>query len=145
MLNLCCCMRALSGCGKWGPSCGTWASQCGGFSCWAAQALGHMSLVAPWHVESSQTGEQTCVPCMGSRILNHWTTGGVLDLLFSDPSSLTLNVGRERENDPTQATAWTMAAGLAYPARHKKKYVYCILFNSQNKVTTPILQMRKQS
>ena len=112
---------------------------------WAAQALGPMSFVAPRHVESSQTREQTQVPCIGSWILNHWTTGRVLDFLFSDPSSLTLNLARKRENGPIQPTSWTMATGLAYPARHKKKYIYYILFNSQNKVTTPTLQMRKQS
>ena len=32
-----------------------------------------MGLVAPWHVESSQTGDQTHVACTGRWILNHWT------------------------------------------------------------------------
>ena len=31
--------------------------------------------VAPWHVESSWTRDQTHVPCFGRQILNHWTTG----------------------------------------------------------------------
>ena len=31
-------------------------------------------LVAPWHVGSSWTGDRTCVPCTGRRILNPWTT-----------------------------------------------------------------------
>ena len=30
-----------------------------------------MGLVAPWHVESSQTRDRICVPC---RWINHWTT-----------------------------------------------------------------------
>ena len=30
-------------------------------------------LVAPRHVGSSQTKDQTCVPCIARRILNHWT------------------------------------------------------------------------
>ena len=33
-----------------------------------------MGLVAPRHVGSSQIRDQTCVPCIGSQILNHWTT-----------------------------------------------------------------------
>ena len=33
-----------------------------------------MGLVAPWQVESSQTRDQTRVPCLGRQILNHWTT-----------------------------------------------------------------------
>ena len=36
-----------------------------------AQQLQHMGLAAPWHVESSQTRDQTCVPCIGMHILNH--------------------------------------------------------------------------
>ena len=34
-------------------------------------------LVAPPHVGSSQTRDRTPVPCIGRRILNHWTTGEV--------------------------------------------------------------------
>ena len=30
-------------------------------------------LVAPRHMESSQSGDQTCIPCAGRQILNHWT------------------------------------------------------------------------
>ena len=39
-----------------------------------------LSLVAPWHAGSFQTRkipkhrDQTCVPCIGRQILNHWTT-----------------------------------------------------------------------
>ena len=33
-----------------------------------------MGLVAPLHVRSSQSRAQTCVPCIGRRILNHCTT-----------------------------------------------------------------------
>ena len=46
-------------------SCGTWAQQL-----WLmgprvqAQQLWRMGLVAPWHVGSSQTRAQTCVPCI---------------------------------------------------------------------------------
>ena len=36
--------------------------------------LGHMVLVAPWHVESSQPRDRTPVPCTGRWILDHWTT-----------------------------------------------------------------------
>ena len=31
-------------------------------------------LVAPWLVGSSWTRDQTCFPCIGSQILNDWTT-----------------------------------------------------------------------
>ena len=34
----------------------------------------HMGLVAPWLVESSPARVQTCVPCIGRRILIHCTT-----------------------------------------------------------------------
>ena len=50
------------------------------FSSCGSQALGHrhsncgMSLVAPWHVGSSPTRDQTPVPCTGRRILNHCAT-----------------------------------------------------------------------
>ena len=73
--------------------CGVQASHCGGFShcrAWAlgmraqqlwltvsrmqAQQLWCMGLVAPWHVRSSRTRAQTCVPCIGRQILNHCTT-----------------------------------------------------------------------
>ena len=55
-----------------------------------AQALGIRTqrlwctgLVVPRHVESSQTRDQTQVPCIGRQILNHWTTREVpyLELL----------------------------------------------------------------
>ena len=36
--------------------------------------LWHMGLVAPWHIESSQTRDWTCVPWIGRWILNHRTT-----------------------------------------------------------------------
>ena len=39
-----------------------------------AQYLQHMGLVAPGHMESSQTRDQIHVPCTGRRIPNHLTT-----------------------------------------------------------------------
>ena len=39
------------------------------------QSLGHTGLVASQHMEYSWTRDQTCVPCTGSWILNHWTIG----------------------------------------------------------------------
>ena len=38
------------------------------------QWLWHVGLLAPWHVRSSLTRDQTRAPCIGRRILNHWTT-----------------------------------------------------------------------
>ena len=39
-----------------------------------AQELRHEGSVAPWHVESSQTRDQTHVLCIGRQILNQLTT-----------------------------------------------------------------------
>ena len=39
-----------------------------------AWQLWDMGLVAPQHVESSQTRDQTSVTCIGRQIPNHWTT-----------------------------------------------------------------------
>ena len=43
-----------------------------------------MGLVALQHVGSSQTRDQTGVPCIGRWILNHWTTRQVQDLLLKE-------------------------------------------------------------
>ena len=77
-LELCCCRQASSSGRGQGLLSGRIAqtSHCSSFSCcrvWAQQ-LWHLSLVAPWHVGSSWTRDQTCVPFIGRRILNHWTT-----------------------------------------------------------------------
>ena len=90
-LGLRCCTKAFSGYSKWGllSNGSARASHCAGFSCCRAWALGCLgfskwgvwdqqlwctSLVATWHVKSSQTRDQTCVPCIGRWLLNHWTT-----------------------------------------------------------------------
>ena len=39
-----------------------------------AQSFWNSGLVAPMHLKSSQTRDQTYVPCIGRRILNHWPT-----------------------------------------------------------------------
>ena len=39
-------------------------------------------LVTPWHVGSSRTRDQTCVLCIGRRVLNHWTTREVQYTVF---------------------------------------------------------------
>ena len=58
----------------------TIGSRCTGFSSCStwAQWLWHMGLVAPRHVKSFWTRDQTHVPCTGRQILNHWTTRKVL-------------------------------------------------------------------
>ena len=43
-----------------------------------------MGLVAPQYLESSQTRYWPCVPCIGRRILNHWTTREVRIIVFID-------------------------------------------------------------
>ena len=40
-----------------------------------------MGLAAPSHVGSSQTGDWTCVPCIGRQILYHWATGEPLSYI----------------------------------------------------------------
>ena len=54
-------------------------SEQGLLTCHGAWALGCTGLVAPKHVESSQTRDGTHVPCTGRQILNHWTTREVLE------------------------------------------------------------------
>ena len=57
-------------------------SHCGGFFCcgpqgsrlWASVVVMH-GLSCPRHMESSWTGERTCVPCICRWTLNHWTVG----------------------------------------------------------------------
>ena len=52
-----------------------------------------MGLVAPWHVGSSWTREQTSAPYIGKWLLNHWTTREAQSrcifkaLFLSSPSS----------------------------------------------------------
>ena len=46
---------------------GSWVLKCMSFSLWCA------GVVAPWHVESSGTKDQTHVPCISRQILIHWT------------------------------------------------------------------------
>ena len=72
-LVLCCCMQACSGRDAW-------ASYCSRFYRFAARALGCTGfsraahgLSCPRHGESSQTRNETHVPCIGRPILNPWT------------------------------------------------------------------------
>ena len=75
-LGLCFHERAFFSCRE-----GRLLSGCSGFFCCRAQALGWAvsvvvthGLSCSMHVESSQTRDQTCVPCITTWILNHWTT-----------------------------------------------------------------------
>ena len=73
-----------------------WASLCSGFSVLQGtgsrssglQQLEHtgsvvVGLVAPWHVESSQTRNRTYILCIGRRILMYCTTREVLGFGFN--------------------------------------------------------------
>ena len=75
-MDLHCCAWAFSSCGKWelSSSCSVQASHCGDFSSRRAWALMYAGLVAPWHVESSQTRDGTHVLCIDRWILSHQTT-----------------------------------------------------------------------
>ena len=44
--------------------------------------LWHPDLVTPQHEPSSQTGDQTHIPCIGRQILIHWTTREVPENMF---------------------------------------------------------------
>ena len=77
-MGLCCCTWAFFSCDGWEllSRCGAQASRFGGFSCCGARAQGsglqwlwQRGLVAPWHVGSSWTRDQTCVSCIGRQIL----------------------------------------------------------------------------
>ena len=57
-----------------------------------AQQLWHVDLVAPKHVESSQTRGWTRVPCSGRPILNCWTTREVPNKEINDYGSKTLEL-----------------------------------------------------
>ena len=59
-----------------------------------AQQLWRMGLVAPWHVGSSQTRAQTCVPCTGRRILDRCATreAQTFSLLLKPSTIRTLTV-----------------------------------------------------
>ena len=48
--------------------------------------LQRAGLVAMRHVGSSQSRDQTCVPCIGRWILNHWTTRETPSLVFCSSS-----------------------------------------------------------
>ena len=70
--------QAFSSCSEWELlfSCGAHTCHHSGFSCCGEQAqqVRCTGLVAPWHVESYQTRNRTCVPSICREILNHWTT-----------------------------------------------------------------------
>ena len=78
-LSLGYCVWAFSSCSEWGLLYGAWTSHCGGFSCFTSSRCRDAGVVvhglgAPWHVESSQTRDQTHVPCTGKQILIYCTT-----------------------------------------------------------------------
>ena len=92
-LALCCCCAHFLQLRLAGPPlhCGARASHCSGFpvvehrlhlGMQAYLSCGHMGLVAPWHVKSSWTRDQTCVPHIGRQNPNHWTTRKVLECVI---------------------------------------------------------------
>ena len=91
-LSLRCCSGAFSSCSKQGlllmVVCGRLtaaASLCCGTRALRVRASVpvHTRLVAPRHVESSRTGDRTCLPCTGRQILTHYATTEVLPHVFS--------------------------------------------------------------
>ena len=91
MLGLHCCAGTFSSCSTWRfPSsyCAQ-ASHCGAPFCYGARTLEHtsvsscgerMGFVALQPVESSWSGYQTPVPCIGRHVLNHWVTREVHEI-----------------------------------------------------------------
>ena len=73
LCNLICCLSLTAGSSLpcvGSSSCGAQAPE------WAQQAW-LPGLAAQPHMPSSQTWDRGRVPCVGRRILNHWTTGDV--------------------------------------------------------------------
>ena len=63
-----------------GLSPGTWASPVARHGLWGTQAsavVAHGLSCPAACLESSQTSDQTRVPCIGRQFLNHWTTNSV--------------------------------------------------------------------
>ena len=77
-------LRGTLGCVQWLPlpqSTGSRHARCSSCSSWAQQ-LWCIGFAAPWHVGSSQTRDETCVPCIGRWILNHWAIREALFAFF---------------------------------------------------------------
>ena len=74
----------------------------------------YMDLVAPSRVESSQTKDQICFPCIGMQILIHCTTREVLfffcSLIFGEVEYL-WEEGAELQYFPLQDLCGTQEAG----------------------------------
>ena len=82
MLGLCCCAWTFSSCSEQGllSSCSSWASHCTDFSCCGARAPGHTDfsscgarLSCSFACGIFWTRDRTCVPFIGTQVLNHWT------------------------------------------------------------------------
>ena len=109
MVGLCCCFSLVVVSGRLLSSCDAQAPHCDDFSCcgvqdlrhsvfsscstWAqelwltgsraqTQYLWHTGLVILWHVGSFWIRDQSCISCIGRRILYHWTIREVLNPKF---------------------------------------------------------------
>ena len=87
--GLLCCAKALPRCSAWGSPWSRRPASHWGLPSRGVQGLGPqaslstaLDFVAPRHVGSSQTRDQTCDPCIGKQILNHWTTREVQILVL---------------------------------------------------------------
>ena len=78
-----------------------------------------MGLAAPWHVESSQTRDRTCVPCIGRWILYHWTTKEVHGLFFK--------VEKLKHVSVSERKVWLTERGWVY----SRKMMWFILWGSE--------------
>ena len=114
-------MQAFASCGEQGlhPRCSegfslwhllllrsTGSTRTGFRSCslWSLKYLGCTGLAVLQHVESSQTRDQTHVPCIGRQIPNHWTTREAPDVL-----NRSLGHKEVLRPEPVGVTAWTKA------------------------------------
>ena len=119
-LGLHCGAQAFSSCGEQGlfSSCGARAFsscrvgtllqlRCAGFLLWWLPSLWRIISVAPQHVDSSWTRDQTHVSCIGRQSLSHWTTGEVPGFLF-DSIDLTLEscTGPEVKESKVCSGSW---------------------------------------
>ena len=86
-----------------------------------------MGLVAPWHVGSSRTKDQTHVPCIDRRILNHCTTREIPEVNFYKKSA-SWNTFREMKFYYFSLEIWLLGTLLNRDSRPALQSSGCLGF-----------------
>ena len=130
-----CCARVFS-------SYKAWTSHCYGFSCRGAQPLGMWASVVtahglscPQHVGTSQIRVQTCDPCIGRWILNHWTIKEV-PLQVSLMKTITI---------AHLINMWNEYTAMACPSIPRKGYLMLLWVPLSLPSCNQVLQIGKQT